>query len=184
MDIGSIFLIFALFILVAWFVLRPVLEQKPQLTTQNLSAAEHELSGLLAERDRIIRTLQELDFDQALGKIPAEDYAPQRALFVQQGAQVLRRLDEIQAGESSGQATEGIEARLEAVILARRADSAQPTAANGDGVTLHPADDAIEVALANRRRARQSKTAGFCPQCGGAIQKTDRFCPKCGQKMS
>ncbi|HWQ84225.1 MAG TPA: zinc ribbon domain-containing protein, partial [Anaerolineales bacterium] len=46
------------------------------------------------------------------------------------------------------------------------------------------ADDSIEVALAQRRRQRQEKSAGFCPQCGGPVQKSDRFCPKCGTVLS
>jgi predicted amidophosphoribosyltransferase len=38
--------------------------------------------------------------------------------------------------------------------------------------------------LADRRRVRQEKAVGFCPQCGGPVQKSDRFCPKCGAKTS
>ncbi len=45
-------------------------------------------------------------------------------------------------------------------------------------------DDDLEIMLANRRRVRQEKAGGFCPKCGGAVQKSDRFCPKCGAKIS
>ena len=44
-------------------------------------------------------------------------------------------------------------------------------------------DDELEALLANRRRERQEKSAGFCPQCGGALQQSDRFCPKCGASL-
>jgi predicted amidophosphoribosyltransferase len=44
-------------------------------------------------------------------------------------------------------------------------------------------DDDLETLLANRRRARSEKSAGFCSQCGGPFQKSDRFCPKCGAKV-
>ncbi|HWQ83818.1 MAG TPA: hypothetical protein VN363_04580, partial [Anaerolineales bacterium] len=100
MDIGSILIILALLIPVVLFIARPFYE--PRLIEQEgLNQHEdHDLSGLLAERDRILNALQELEFDHVLGKIPDEDYPAQRAWLVQQGADVLRRLDQIQASDS------------------------------------------------------------------------------------
>ena len=51
-------------------------------------------------------------------------------------------------------------------------------------VLVVDADDEVEVQLANRKRSRQDKSAGFCPQCGRPVQKSDRFCPKCGYALS
>jgi hypothetical protein len=181
MDIGSIFLILALLVLVIIFVSRPLFDRNRQISTDR--EEEHELSHLMAERDRILNALQELDFDHALGKIPDDDYPPQRAFLLQRGAQVLRSLDEMQAQEVD----QDLEARIEAAIAARRAD-----AAAGKDVEPKPvlavagssADDELELMLSNRRRARQEKSAGFCPQCGGPVQKSDRFCPKCGNSLA
>ena len=89
MDIGSIFLILGLLVIVAVFISRPFFERKASKAAQ----AGHEQSSLLAERDRLLDTLQELDFDYALGKIPEAEYPLQRAALVQQGAQILRDLD-------------------------------------------------------------------------------------------
>ena len=50
----------------------------------------------MAERDRVINSLQELDFDFKLGKIPDEDYPAQRAELLQKGADILRKLDALQ----------------------------------------------------------------------------------------
>ena len=55
---------------------------------------------LLANRENALNALQELDFDFKLGKIPAEEYSIQRASLLQMGAEVLRRLDEIQAAQT------------------------------------------------------------------------------------
>lgn len=188
MDIGSILLILALLVLVALFVSRPFFEQRQKVFSPHLLSdqADHELSALLAERDRILNALQELDFDHALGKIPSEDYPVQRAILLQQGADTLRQLDGLQAETPA----EAAEERLEAVIAARRADARQVAAGRGAGrnggeaaPSLGRADDDIETLLANRRRARQEKAAGFCAQCGGPLQKSDRFCPKCGASV-
>lgn len=184
MDIGSIFLILGLLVLVALFVGRPFLEN----TARSLSQEEHDYSSLLAERDRVLNALMELDFDHALGKIPEEDYPAQRAALMQHGAQVLKQVDAFQAGPTRGDA----ESRLEAAIATRRADAArepqasrlQPAPNGGGNRSMTPRpDDDLEAVIASRRRERREKAAGFCPGCGLPLQKSDRFCPKCGTKV-
>ncbi len=140
MDIGSIFLILGLLVIVAVFISRPFFERKAPKGAQ----AGHEQSSLLAERDRLLDTLQELDFDYALGKIPEAEYPLQRAALVQQGAQILRDLDAY-AAEAPSQAAE---ARLEAAIAARRVETApQPAGGNGAAIRVVAAspDDNLEA---------------------------------------
>jgi hypothetical protein len=169
MDIGSIFVILALLLLVAAFVSRPLFER----SAVSVSQEEQEHSTLLAERDRLISALQELDFDHDLGKIPEEVYMPQRTALVQRGADVLRQLD---AHKEQSSLERYLDAELEGVIAARRAESSPRAATPTDD---HQ-DDEIETLIAMRRRSRQEKAGGFCPHCGGPVQKSDRFCPKCG----
>lgn len=197
MDLGSIFLILALLLLVGLFISRPLIEKDSEKNpVERTSAArpedptDHERSSLLAERDRLLNALQELEFDYTLGKIPAEDYPVQRKMLLEQGAGVLRRLDELQAAVVGSTAIEPVEERLEAVIAARRLDSAVKTAGTGGSgngrkhaLALAEPDDQLEVLLANRRRERREKAAGFCPRCGTPVQKSDRFCPKCGARI-
>ncbi len=172
MDLGSIFLILALGIVVVLYVTRPFIEHSATLTAE----AEQEISSLLAQRENIVRALEELDFDHTLGKIPEEDYPAQRRLLLQQGAEVLRRLDELQQGGQPPSAS-AAEDRLEAAIAARRAvvRAGQPASLSGASP-----DDPLEAAIAARKRLRQEKAAGFCPQCGAPLQRSDKFCPRCG----
>jgi hypothetical protein len=179
MDIGSIFLILGLLVLVGVFVSRPFFERGSGYEETLSDQEEHDMSTLLAERDRVINALQELEFDYAVGKIPEEDYPAQREALVIRGADVLRQLDEYQPQPSEGVA----EDRVEAAVEARRlATAPQPTSAD-TGKVSDP-DDELEVMIATRRRARQEKATGFCPKCGGPVQKSDRFCPKCGQNIN
>jgi hypothetical protein len=169
MDIGAILLFLAVVVVTVLFVARPFLE-KPHRTSP---AGEHELSSLLAERDRVILLLQELDFDNSLGKIPAEDYPQQRAELLQRGADVLRKIDALSPKAApSGDA----EKRIEAAIAARRADSAVQVPQGTDDV-----DDELESLIAARRSERKEKSGGFCPSCGRPVLASDRFCPKCGK---
>ena len=169
MDIGSIFLLLGLLVMVALFISQPIMQQKATV----VSAEEHEYSALLAERDRILNALQELDFDNTLGKIPEESYPEQRAMLLQKGASILRQLDEYQAGMNGDK---DIDSRLEAAIEAHRADG-------GDQEIPVMDNDDLETMIANRRRSRTDKSGGFCPNCGNAIQQSDLFCPKCGASL-
>lgn len=198
MDIGSILILLALTILVGLFVARPILEHKGSSVSQE----EQELSTLLAERDRTLLALQELDFDYTLGKIPEEDYPIQRRRMLDYGADILRKLDHLQPAIHPAQTAMNAEDRLEQAIAERRAqaDAALNTAPaaqleavampggvvvkKGNGAPNVTPDDKLEVLIAERRRSRQGKAAGFCHQCGSPVQQSDRFCPRCGIKTS
>lgn len=180
MDLGSLFLLLALLVLVSLFISRPFFEKRLAGSEEALSREDHDRSALMAERDRLLNALQELDFDYALGKIPEEDYPAQRTSLLTRGADVLRSLDSLEPAGGTGKA----EDRLEAMIAARRADAgpgANPV--RRAGATGGEADEDLEVRLSARRRQRQEKSAGFCPQCGGPVLKSDRFCPKCGNTL-
>ena len=181
MDIGSIFLILGLLVLVVLFISRPLFEKQ----SVSISQTEHDLSALLAERDRILTALQELDFDYSLQKIPEGEYPAQRERLIQKGADVLRAIDELQ----TEQTTDDAEGRLEAAIAARRssidpADSSTAELVSSTSPVNPAPDDDLEALIAGRRRARNEKAGGFCPQCGGPVQKSDRFCPKCGSPLT
>lgn len=196
--IGSLFLILALLILVALFVARPFFQRTGLQVSMNAvveeQEREHKRSALLADRDRILLALQELEFDYALGKVPEEDYPMQRSALLRRGASILRQLDEIQPDlQSSGTA----EDRIEAAVAARRADAAQQASLQGApvsttarvGVTKanggkgSAGKDDLEDLIASRRRQRQEKSAGFCPSCGKPVQKSDKFCSRCGTTL-
>ncbi|MCX6082276.1 MAG: zinc ribbon domain-containing protein [Chloroflexi bacterium] len=173
MDIGAIFLLLSVCLLVGLFVARPFMERRHFLTE---SAGDQELSSLLAERDRLIGALQELDFDYTLGKIPTQDYPVMRASLLQRASDVLRKLDVLQP---QAVVRADAESRVEAVIAARRADAAVENTQ-----TAEVSDDEVEELLAARRTARKEKSAGFCPKCGKPVLRSDRFCPACGKSIS
>jgi hypothetical protein len=160
MEPAAIFLILIVLALILLFVTRPFFDRRVRTMDDN-----NDLSVLLAERERLLTALQELDFDQALGKIPAEDYPAQRAELLQKGAEVLRRLDAITPSTTK-----------QASAIIQVADSTPKPA-------TPLSDDDLEDLLAKRRTSRKDKTAGFCPKCGKPILQSDVFCPSCGSTL-
>jgi hypothetical protein len=187
--IGALFMVLAVAFLVGLYVSQPfILRARQPVKKAGQQAADdldRQRSALLAERDRILNSLQDLEFDHALGKVPEEDYPLQREALMHEGADVLRQLDALEPGENAAQsATE----RLEAAVAARRADArAAVVAGNGHipaaTVRRRPmpnVQDDVEALVSERRRAQPAKAVGFCPRCGKPVQKSDKFCSKCG----
>ena len=171
MELGSFFLALAVLLAVGLYVGQPFFERGGR---RRSSTEAHEVSSLMAERDRVVNALQELDFDFQLNKIPAEDYPAQRAELLKKGADVLKQLDALTPATTNGKATVD---RIESAVAARRADlSNAPIAVR--------TDDDVEALIATRRKARKDKSGGFCPRCGKPALASDRFCPHCGKSIN
>jgi NADH pyrophosphatase NudC (nudix superfamily) len=168
MQITAIFFTLAILILVAIYLYAPFMERRARRVTEQ----EQELSTLMAERDRVINSLQELDFDYKLGKIPEDDYPAQRATLLQKGADVLRQIDSMSPQPAPLQ---NADERIEKAIAARRADAsvAKPQLDDED----------LESMIAARHKSRKEKSSGFCPECGKPVMVSDRFCPACGKAL-
>ena len=170
MELGSIFLVLAVIVVVFAYLYAPFTARARRAR----GVETHEISALKAERDRVINSLQELDFDFNLGKIPEGEYPEQRAILLQKGADILRKLDELAPVSSSAL---NAEARIEKATAAGRADAATGSASIAEN------DEDIEAMIAERRKSHKSKSAGFCPKCGKPVLVADKFCPSCGKSL-
>ncbi len=88
------------------------------------------IDSLRVHYERVLTNIRDLDEDYALGKIQADFYNTQRALFASEGVEVLRRLDALQAAELTGNAQGAgagamepheLDDRIEAAIAAKKA---------------------------------------------------------------
>ncbi|MFN8388098.1 MAG: zinc-ribbon domain-containing protein [Anaerolineales bacterium] len=152
MDIVALLLTLAVLILVGAYLYAPFLRGYGKRVTDE----ERELSALLAERERVLDSLQELDFDFKLGKIPEGEYPGQRASLLQKGADILRKIDAL-----------SVEHPREAAKT------------SGNELT----DAQIEAMISKRRAERKGTFEGFCPKCGKPVMANDRFCPSCGKSL-
>ena len=156
MDLAAILFLIALLLAVSLYLVTPLMSNG----TRRVAEEPQEVSSLLAERERMLSALQELDFDFQLGKIPEEDYPAQRADLLRKGTEILKKLDALAP------------VRPVAAAALSKAQASEEVS-----------DDEIESMLAARRKARKTKSAGFCPRCGKPILVTDQFCPNCGKSL-
>jgi rubrerythrin len=166
----SLILLVIVIVLIVLYVTRPLTSQR-----QPVVEGSQVLSTLLAEHDRVLNSLKELDFDNSLGKIPAELYPAQRAILVQQGAELLRKIDQLAPVlEAVPSLASNREDQVEAILTARR--TMQKKSGN---VGL----DKVEKIVARRRRIRLVKPSLYCTQCGRPLSNAEHYCPNCGQPI-
>ncbi|MBI4771077.1 MAG: zinc ribbon domain-containing protein [Chloroflexi bacterium] len=182
MDIASLLLILALLIPTALFVLRPLFAHKATA----VSETSRRTSALLAERERVLAALQELDFDNVVGKIPEDEYPARRAALLAEGVQILKQLDELNWTEEDGdrRVDGALEANLEAAVSrARRSDSdleaALEAAIGAQRRTAAPAPPAPGPGV----RPASPAAREACPNCGKPVRGADRFCARCGHAL-
>ncbi len=166
MDFGAIFLLFVVSLAIALFIAWPFISN-----WHARSRGGQEVSSLLAERDRLLAEIQELDFDKSLGKITPEEYPQERKALLQKGTEVLRRLDALTPSS-------WLEKQVEQNI-----SISLPGSPETQVDTPQFTDDDLEIMIANRRVARKAKTAGFCPRCGKPLFESDLFCASCGEPV-
>ncbi len=109
MPIGSLLLVAAL----AFFVLLYL--SAPFVSGGGLGEGESRLrSALLAERERILGAILELETDHKMGKVPEEVFQEQRLSMLEKGASVLRQLEKAPSDISSDDALEDMIAQHKA----------------------------------------------------------------------
>lgn len=157
----AIFLIFALCLAVAAFVLLPLRAASAVNATAFQDARENSGRKTLVEQQRTLsRQIKDLEFDNSLGKLDAADYDQWRTDLNERLTSVKTRLQEAPPATSSARSsTRYSDFDLEAEIL---------------------------IARARRKRAVQSLSPenSWTCACGRTMSDEDRFCASCGSARS
>ncbi len=177
MEIGAILFSLAMILLVATYVLQPLVGSG----LAGYRDSSRELSALQAERDRVLDSIQEIDMDHSMGKVSEQDYQRQRQVLAVEGAEILKSIDELQLSPDAEPRGKSPEMELEAAVAELRGKSSV-------------ASSELEAAVAEARG--KSSTPGpqiaqsvsdpieeACPTCGERILHGDRFCSNCGETL-
>ena len=153
-EVWTIGLIAGTGIVLFFYIVQPLRETR---SPEELASSPVEtLAELYAQHDALYQAIKELDVDHQVGKVCPEDYTCLRERLQQEAASILRRIDELQAQETS------IRERLEATVRKLREEAV----ASHDGPSL--------AGFPLPRAPR------FCTQCGAQLRSGDRFCSQCG----
>lgn len=156
MTIGSVLLGVALLLLVALYVLWPLLQHTPTTPAPRPSQQR-----LLAQKEALLAEISALDFDYETGKLPAELYELQRPVMVAEAAAIWQQMESLPPVETADEAIEAAIAQLRGRMPTAQAVSASavPAARGGNG------------------------HGRYCTQCGTTIDPDDKFCAHCGHKI-
>jgi zinc-ribbon domain len=144
------------------------------LAAADAEAFSEPLSGraraaLEREKALVLRSLKELEFDQAMGKLSARDFDEMSGRLRARALSLLKQLDEGGSGYRSV-----IERELQARMAGRIAAAARlPTPAP---IAAPPAKTAAAEP--------DEHPAGACPECGTVNDRDARFCKRCGRRVA
>src|SRR5688572_25249646 len=93
MSTGGIFLFLAFLVIVAAFVVWPLIIGRE--TTDRIKPSK--LQQLHAEREAVLIAIRDLDFDHQTGKLLEQDYTTQRELLLQRGVELLKQIDALES---------------------------------------------------------------------------------------
>jgi hypothetical protein len=163
MSVGSILFALAMVIAVVLFLARPIILSRSQQRSPQSAAGPDEgrSSSLNEHKEALLYQIRMLDFEHETGTVPEEFYQTERATLIAATAETLRQLDSLALPSQSLSAEEPEAGQM------RRDD-----ALIGE----------IEAAVAALRgqRGADGRSAGYCPQCGQALDPDDKFCARCG----
>ncbi len=150
MTLVSTIIVLFIFLLASLLVIRPFLVESDDQKGDGSGSYD----SMLAEKERLYGSIEDLDRDLELEKISLEEHAKEREDLLRQAAMVLKELD---AHPYSTQSKVSVEAL--------------------------PDDDKLEKMIAERRKKIQESQMVICPTCGQSVAEGDKFCSHCGGKL-
>jgi hypothetical protein len=115
MPIGSIFASLAVLLLAAVYIMRPFI--KPSVPNEETPSPHDDL---VAQKEELFEQIRSLEFDHDTGKLPDDEYVTQRAVLVQQAADILRQMDAYDSAETESASTANLDEQIEAAVARRR----------------------------------------------------------------
>ena len=126
-------------------------------------------AALEREKTLVLRSIKELEFDYAMGKVAKADFDEMSARLRARAGGLIRQLD---AGGYKAQIAKEVEIRLKSDTT-----TVSPLS-EGDGFS-HRQSEAVESATAKAVALRTSE----CSDCGTINDEDAKFCKNCGAKL-
>jgi hypothetical protein len=126
-------------------------------------------AALEREKALALRSLKELEFDQAMGKLSARDFEEMSSRLRARALSLMKQLDEGGSGYRGV-----IERELQARLAGRSASGNAPRSSTvAEPETMAPEDSREDV-----------QAIGACPDCGTVNDADATFCKRCGRRVA
>jgi hypothetical protein len=135
--------------------------------------SERARAAMEREKALVLRSIKELEFDRAMGKVSPRDFEEMSARLRGRAMMLIKQADEGGAGYR-----ELIERELSARLVTRPRSGAtedSPTVASLEPPEARPASA--------RNRNVDSAPAQFCAACGTGSDRDAAFCKRCGARL-
>jgi hypothetical protein len=151
MAFPSLVVLIFVFLLSGIVIMRPFLEDmEGEIAAGDESG---EVDALVAEKERLLSAIEELDRDQQLSRISDNDYSISRESLVRQAAQIFQLLDQMKIA-------------LEETPIKSEVDDQE--------LAGYIESSWNEIDLEGIR---------ICGSCGSQVAENDLFCRQCGEKL-
>ncbi len=164
-----------------WYVIRPLVDPGPA----PVMVEDDRLTELLAQKDTVLKSIKDLEFDYQVGKIIDEDFDRFNQRLRRQAMGLIQQIEQV------APATSSLDEQVE-MLINRKHKVQRETVTNGHAPVAAAGDDQLEM-LINRKRkvtqksesiapapVTQTETVVFCTECGNALAPQHKFCANCG----
>ena len=151
MEFSSLLIVIFIFVLSGIFIMRPFLVDEK---TSRRSGSSR-IDSLMAEKERLLLAIEELDLELELEKISSGEHHRNRDILLAEAADVIKQLDKLQKPSSSKKKT----------------------------IPEPKADDDLERLINERRQQLKNEKTLKCPKCGNSVEKGAQFCSHCGESL-
>ena len=135
--------------------------------------SERARAAMEREKALVLRSIKELEFDRAMGKVSPRDFDEMSARLRGRAMMLIKQADEGGAGYR-----ELIERELSARLVTR----ARPGAAE-HSTAVEPVEPAPVRSVRPERSNIEGVAAQFCTACGTGNDRDAAFCKRCGSRL-
>jgi len=141
-------------------------------------------AGIEREKMLALRSIKELEFDRAMGKVSDQDFQEMSGRLRARAIALMKQLDDTGAGYR-----QLIEQELRTRIGrggAPRAAGASSAPAADDAPAAGAGEEPAAAAVASATAVEDApEPIAFCPGCGAKVDDADaRFCKRCGRRLT
>jgi hypothetical protein len=162
----TIFTLAFLGTIVTVLVLQPVFKRAAQ-AREPAAGSTSELEQLKEQKERLLTTLKDLEFEHNAGKLSDADYERVRADDMAQVANIMIRMDQLTGKKVASKAPTKTEAPADTTLTCSACQQGNPPEA--------------KFCLSCGSRF---ETSVECPKCGKTLPAQAKFCIDCGAKIA